>query len=66
LGGRGRWTSEFEASQAYTLSSRTVRVTQRNPVLKNQTGKRKRKGKGERGLNSPEVLASCCLPVDTK
>jgi hypothetical protein len=34
LGGRGRWISEVEASLVYRVSSRTVRVTQRNPVLK--------------------------------
>jgi hypothetical protein len=34
LGGRGRWISEFEASLAYRVSSRTARVIQRNPVLK--------------------------------
>jgi hypothetical protein len=32
LGGRGRQTSEFEASLVYKVSSRTARVTQRNPV----------------------------------
>jgi hypothetical protein len=34
LGGRGRQISEFEASLVYTVSSRTARATQRNPVLK--------------------------------
>jgi hypothetical protein len=34
LGGRGRWISEFEASLAYKVSSRTARATQRNPVSK--------------------------------
>jgi hypothetical protein len=34
LGGRGRRISEFEASLAYKVSSRTARATQRNPVLK--------------------------------
>jgi hypothetical protein len=33
-GGRGRWISEFEASLAYRVSSRTVRDTQRNAVFK--------------------------------
>ena len=36
LGGRGREISEFEANLVYRVSSRTVRATQRNPVLKNQ------------------------------
>jgi hypothetical protein len=37
LGGRGRQISEFEASLVYKVSSRTARVTQRNPVLKTTT-----------------------------
>jgi hypothetical protein len=32
LGGRGRWISEFEASLAYRVSSRTARAIQRNSV----------------------------------
>jgi hypothetical protein len=32
--GRGRWISEFEASLVYKVSSRTARITQRNPVSK--------------------------------
>jgi hypothetical protein len=42
LGGRGR-ISEFEASLVYKVSSRTARATQRNPVLKNQEKKKKKK-----------------------
>jgi hypothetical protein len=34
LGGKGRWTSEFEVSLVYKVSSRTARATQRNPVSK--------------------------------
>jgi hypothetical protein len=45
LGGRGRWISEFEASLVYSLSSRTARTTQRNPVLKK---KKKRRGRKEK------------------
>ena len=46
LGGRGRWTSEFEASLVYKVSSRTARATQRNPVLKqNKTKNKKTKTK---------------------
>jgi hypothetical protein len=41
LGGRGRKISEFEANLVYRVSSRTVRATQRNPVLKNQKKKKK-------------------------
>jgi hypothetical protein len=36
LGGRGRQISEFEASLAYKVSSRTYRAIQRNPVSKNK------------------------------
>ena len=33
-GGRGRQISEFEDNLVYRVSSRTARVTQRNPVWK--------------------------------
>jgi hypothetical protein len=42
--GRSRQISEFKASLVYRVSSRTARATQRNPALKNQ-GKKKRKRK---------------------
>jgi hypothetical protein len=45
LGGRGRWIFEFKASLVYRVSSRTVRATQRNPVLKNQKTKQNKKTK---------------------
>jgi hypothetical protein len=32
LGGQGRWISEIEDSLGYRVSSRTARVTQRNPA----------------------------------
>jgi hypothetical protein len=32
LGSRGTWISEFKASLVYGASSRTGRVTRRNPV----------------------------------
>jgi hypothetical protein len=35
LGGRGRQISEFQASLFYSVTSRTARATQRNPVSKN-------------------------------
>jgi hypothetical protein len=35
------WFFEFEASQVYRVSSRTVRATQRNPVLKKKKQKQK-------------------------
>jgi hypothetical protein len=40
LGGRGRQISEFEAILVYRVSSRTPRVTQRNPVSKKQKTKK--------------------------
>jgi hypothetical protein len=36
LRGKGRWISEFKASQVYTVSSTIARATPRNPVLKNE------------------------------
>jgi hypothetical protein len=36
LGGRGRQISEFKASLVYRVSSRTAKVTQRNPVSKSK------------------------------
>jgi hypothetical protein len=46
LEGRGRQISKFKASLVYKVSSRTVRVIQRNPVLKNKKIKTKTKIKG--------------------
>jgi hypothetical protein len=46
LGGRGRWISEFEASLVYRVSSRTARVTPRNPVSKNKKQKEEEEGGG--------------------
>jgi hypothetical protein len=45
LGGRGKWISEFKASLVYKVSSRIARVTQRNPVSKNNNNKKKQKTK---------------------
>ena len=36
MGGKGKQISEFERSLVYKESSRTARVIQRNPVLKNK------------------------------
>jgi hypothetical protein len=47
LGGRGRQISEFEASLVYSVSSRTARAIQRNPVLKNTNKKTKNKKTNE-------------------
>jgi hypothetical protein len=41
LGGRGRQISEVEASLVYTVSSRTARAIQRDPVSENKTNKQK-------------------------
>jgi hypothetical protein len=45
LEGRGRQISEFKASLDYNVSSRTARVTQRNPVSKKQSKASKQKNK---------------------
>jgi hypothetical protein len=50
LGGRGRQISEFEASMVYSVSSRTARATQRNPVLKNKTKQQNKQKKEEVAL----------------
>jgi hypothetical protein len=47
LWGRDRQISEFKASLVYTVSSRTARATQRNPVLK-KNKQTKNKNKKER------------------
>jgi hypothetical protein len=39
------WTSEFEASLVYKVSSRTARAIQRNPVLENQKPAKQTKNK---------------------
>jgi hypothetical protein len=50
LGGRGRQTSEFEASLVYRVSSRTARAIQRNPVSKKQKNNNKKE--------KPEICVS--------
>jgi hypothetical protein len=50
LGGRGRWISELEASLVYRVSSRTVRATQRNPVLKKTKINKKQKTTKQTGI----------------
>jgi hypothetical protein len=65
LGGRGRWISEFEASLVYRVSSRTARVTQRNPVSKKKKKKKtKQKHKKKRCQNlSQEKIQSVSFVV---
>jgi hypothetical protein len=68
LGGRGRRISEFKASLVYTVSSRTARSTQRNPVWKKQNKNKKAfqnkgkvsvlKQKFQEGDNSQEATIS--------
>jgi hypothetical protein len=48
LGGRGRRISEFKANLVYRVSSRTARVTQRNPVSKKQQQKNQNKTKKQK------------------
>jgi hypothetical protein len=57
LGGRGRRISEFEAS----LSSRTARDTQRNPVLK----RRKKKKKKAKVKNMSKLSAGKGYEINT-
>jgi hypothetical protein len=47
LGGRGRQTSEFEASLVYKVSSRTARAIQKYPVLNPPPPKKKEERKKE-------------------
>jgi hypothetical protein len=54
LGGRSRQISGFEASLVYRVSSRTARVTQRNPVLKNKKQKTKNKNKTKKAFHFPQ------------
>jgi hypothetical protein len=64
LGGRGRRTSEFEASLVYKVSSRTAKAIQRNPVSKKQKQKQKQKQnknknkKKQKKKESPKLLGS--------
>jgi hypothetical protein len=44
-GGRGRWISEFKATLAYKVNSRTAKATQRNPVSKNQNQNKTKQNK---------------------
>jgi hypothetical protein len=53
LGGRGRQISEFKASLVYSLSSRTTRAEQRNPISKK---KEKRKEKKERKKQNKKTI----------
>jgi hypothetical protein len=48
LGGRGRRIPEFKASLVNSMSSRTARATQRNPVSKHQKKKKKKERKKEK------------------
>jgi hypothetical protein len=61
--GRGRWISEFEASLVYKVSSRTARVTQRNPVLKKQQQKKKKLGFQLQGRGARS--SRLCLQVES-
>jgi hypothetical protein len=50
--------SEFEASLVYKVSSRTVRATQRNSVLKNKTKQNKTKQKTIDRCSGASVIAA--------
>jgi BRCT domain type II-containing protein len=62
LGSRGRWISEFEASLVYSLSSRTSRVIQRNPVSEKQTNEQHQKKK----IQINTIIMSREISQDTK
>jgi hypothetical protein len=49
LRGRGRQNSEFKASLVYRVSSRTSRVTERNPVSEREEGEGEGRGEGDGG-----------------
>jgi hypothetical protein len=65
LGGRGRWISEFEASQVYGVSFRIARATQRNPVSKNQKKKKPKKNKKTKKKLEPHfpLIFHLCKPI---
>jgi hypothetical protein len=64
LGGRGRRFSEFKASLAYRMSSRTARATQRNPVSKKQKIKTKQKNLGKINLKIvPDIMVHTYNPI---
>jgi hypothetical protein len=49
LGGRSRWISEFEASPVYSMSSRTAKATERNPVSENKKTTKKQQQQKKAG-----------------
>jgi hypothetical protein len=51
LGGRGRWTSEFEASLAYKMSSRTARAIQTPRAIQRNLVSEKQNKTKHRGSN---------------
>ena len=59
-GVRGRGIAELEASLVYSLSSRTARATQRNPVSKNQKEKKRKltQSKAKGNVLASEVARS--------
>jgi hypothetical protein len=48
-----RWIYEFKASLVCTVSSRTARATQRNPVLKKAKKKKNKKTKTKKKTKKP-------------
>jgi hypothetical protein len=49
---------EFESSLVYKMSSRTARVTQRNPVSKNQKKKKKKTNQTKKTTKKQIKLAA--------
>jgi hypothetical protein len=59
LGGRGRRISEFQASMVYSVSSRTARAIQRNPVSGKKKKEEKRKERKKKNL---KIKTMCSKP----
>ena len=66
MGGRGRQISEFEASLVYRVSSRTARVTQRNPVSKNKTHTYTQKQKAKPNQNKKDPARKTKSKINKK
>jgi 2,3-bisphosphoglycerate-independent phosphoglycerate mutase len=72
LGGRDRQICEFEASLVYRVSSRTARVTERNPVSEKTKNKKQKKNQQQQQNMTTTThldellsrLSSCLLTLE--
>jgi hypothetical protein len=64
LGSKGGGFFEFEASLVYRVSSRTARVTQRNPVSKTQTNKQTKNPKNKKPTNQTNKQKQGVMGID--